>query len=97
MKIRKIGKFYLDKDQVYLPSFHEFLATMRFVPLRVQFLEESNRFEYIGLSNAFNKVAEGSYIPTYAIKVTRDKQQKISVEATLLTSNEQTENKTNAV
>jgi len=57
---------------------------MEFVPLRVQFIDDENRFEYIGLSCKFQKVAEGSHVPTYAIKVT-NQNRKIIVDAELIT------------
>jgi len=49
-----------------------------FLPVRVEFLYAQISFEYIGISDLFDTVEEGEMIPTYVIKIDKNKKGDIA-------------------
>jgi len=56
----------------------EVFAILKLVPVRVEFLYHSQRFEYIAVSEYFDPVPFGMEIPRYELLISRDKHGKIS-------------------
>lgn len=69
----KVGKFYITSNFLETPSGIEsisnILSKMQFVPTKVDFLYNEEKFEYIGISPLFNERKLGMYIPEYVIDI----------------------------
>lgn len=69
---RRRGKFYIDQEFVFSDlEFNIVMSKMGFRPLRVEFLMDRNRFEYIGLSHLFEEKKEYAETPEYNIIINR--------------------------
>jgi len=76
---RLLGKFHIDDyylreapDQVAF-----LLASLKFVPYRVEFLAASQVFEYIGCSPLFDEISPGVIPLEYKIVIIRDKEDQL--------------------
>ena len=57
------------REQIEVVS--EALATIRFVPTRVEFLWDEKMFEMVGVSPLFDSVEDGAKAPEYRFDITQ--------------------------
>ncbi len=72
----RIGKFYVASTFLettkHLDTLGNILATLKFIPTKVEFLYQYDKFEYIGISYMFSECNLGCEIPEYALTVTNN-------------------------
>lgn len=79
IKENRIGRVLLSKDVIESEEIHLVLSSMKFIPVRVEFLYMENSFEYIGYSAMFEKIHECSVTPTYTISVEKDEDEIVNI------------------
>lgn len=67
MNSRRFGRFTLPDNLVREQPYQvaQMLASIKFLPTRVQYLFHTEQFEYIGISEHFAEVEQGSEPPEY--------------------------------
>ncbi len=68
----RIGRFEVSQSLLESNELPEFLAWLRFVPLRAEYMYHRGVMEYHGLSPKFDEVNYGASAPTYSISVSMD-------------------------
>ena len=56
----------------------EVFALLKFIPLRAEWLDYKKMIEYIAISDQFEHVPLGKLIPEYQLKISQDKDDKIT-------------------
>jgi len=75
--MKRIGKMNIPNNIVEEENFPDVLATMQFIPLRVEYLAYRDQFEYIGISPMFDELPLYLEPETYLLIVTTTEDNKI--------------------
>lgn len=81
---RRIGKFYVSRDAVWSGDFLPVLKALDFIPMRAEYLDYKNVFEYIGYSPLFEVKKIGDEVSEYEIIVHKTEDGSLSVEAKII-------------
>ncbi len=67
--MKRLGKFYMNRDIVMDGMATEVFTRLQFVPHRAELMAMCDRFEYIGTSPLFEQIAEGMIAREYRIEI----------------------------
>jgi len=68
---KRLGRFFVSTGMFYhhAENIAETLASIRFLPVRVEHRADMDAFEMAGISESFDPITQGSVVPMYEIRI----------------------------